>query len=126
MFGARLPYLGHIIGKNGVKPDPKEVQSVVDWPRPTCLRQVLQFLGLTNFFIKYIQGYADLTRPLTDLSKKNASFVCSNECKDAFSALKHALSSAPVLPLPDPAMPFELVCVGLGVHAAAKTCCLLL
>ena len=99
-----LPYLGHIIGKDGVKPDPKKVQSVVDWPRPTCLRKVLQFLGLTNFFIKYIHGYANLTRPLTDLSKKNVSFVWSNECKVAFSALEHALSSAPVLALPDLAM----------------------
>ena len=53
-----LPYLGHIISKDGLKPDPKKVQSVVDWPQPTCLREVLQFLGFTNFFIKYIQGYA--------------------------------------------------------------------
>ena len=65
-----MPYLGHVIGKDGVKPDPKKVQSVVDWPTPTCLREVQQFLGLTNFFIKYIQGYAHLTKPLTDLSKK--------------------------------------------------------
>ena len=114
-----LPYLGHIIGKDGVKPDPKKVQSVVDWPRPTCLREVLQFFGLTNFFIKYIQGYANLTRPLTDLSKKNVSFVWSNECKIAFSALKHALSSAPVLALPDPAMPFELVCDASGFGLGA-------
>ena len=49
------PYLGHIIGRDGTKPDPKKVQSVVDWPTPTCLqREVLQFLGLTNF--KFIQG----------------------------------------------------------------------
>ena len=111
--------MGHIIGKDGVKPDPKKVQSVVDWPCPTCLREVLQFLGLTNFFIKYIQGYANLTRPLTDLSKKNVSFVWSNECKVAFSALKHALSSAPVLALPDPAMPFELVCDASGFGLGA-------
>ena len=51
-----LPYLGLIIGRDGIKPDPKKVQSVVDWPTPTCLREVLQFLGLTNFFIKFIQG----------------------------------------------------------------------
>ena len=43
-----LPYLGHVIGRDGVKPDAKKVQSVSEWPIPTCLREVLQFLGLTN------------------------------------------------------------------------------
>ena len=47
-----LPYLGHVVGRHGIKPDPNKVQSVVNWPTPTCLREVLQFLGLTNFFIK--------------------------------------------------------------------------
>ena len=111
--------MGHIIGRDGVKPDPKKVQSVVDWPRATCLRKVLQCLGLTNFFIKYIQDYVNLTKPLTDLSKKNVSFVWSHDCQDAFNTLKYAVSSAPVLALPDLAMPFELVCdasgFGLGV-----------
>ena len=45
-----LPYLGHIIGRDGIKPDPKKVQAVQDWPTPTCLPEVLQFLGLTNSF----------------------------------------------------------------------------
>ena len=49
-----LPYLGHIIGRDGIKPDPKKVQTVVDWPTPSSLREVLQFLGLTNFFIKFV------------------------------------------------------------------------
>ena len=100
-------------------PDPKKVQCLVDWPRPTCLRKVLQFLGLNKFLIKYIQGYAYLTKPLTDLSKKNVFFVWSKECTDAFNAPRHALSSAPVLALPDPAMPFELFCdtSGFGLGA---------
>ena len=114
-----LAYLGHIICQEGIKPDPKKVQSVVDWPRPTCLREVLQFLGLTNFFIKYMQGYANLTRPLTDLSQKNVPFVWSDACAGAFSNLKHALTTAPVLALPDPSKPFELVCdaSGFGIGA---------
>ena len=61
------PCLGHIIGRDGIKPDPKKMQSVVDWPTPTCLHEVLQFPGLANFFHKFVQGYANLTKPLTDL-----------------------------------------------------------
>ena len=114
-----LACLGHIICQEGNQPDPKKVQSVVDWPRPTCLREVLQFLGLTNFFIKYMQGYANLTRPLTDLSQKKVPFVWTDACSGAFSKLKHALTTVPVLALPDPNKPFELVChaSGFGIGA---------
>ena len=90
-----LACLGHVICREGIKPDPKKVQSVVDWPRPTCLREVLQFLGLTDFCIKYMQGYANLTRPRTDLSQKNVPFVWTNACS-AFRNLKHALTTVPV------------------------------
>ena len=51
------------------------MQSVVDWPTPTCLREVLQFLGLTNFFIKFVRGYANLTKPLVDLSKHEMTTI---------------------------------------------------
>ena len=114
-----LPYLGHIVGRDGIKPDPAKVQSVVDWPTPTCLREVLQFLGLTNFFIKYIQGYANLTKPLTDLSKKDVEFNWTPLCNDAFNALKHALTTAPVLAIPDPSKNFELVCDASGFGLGA-------
>ena len=114
-----LPYLGHIIGRDGIKPDPKKVQSVVDWPTPSCLREVLQFLGLTNFFIKFVQGYANVTRPLTDVSKKDAQFDWTPSCTSAFNALKHALTSAPVLAFPDPDKDFELVCDASGFGLGA-------
>ena len=79
--------------------DPKSVQGVpvADWPTPSCSCEVLQFLGLTNFFIEFVQGYADLTKPLTDSSKKDAQTDWTPSCKSAFNALKHALTTAPVL-----------------------------
>ncbi len=51
-----LPYLGHIVSKDGIKVDPKKVQAVSDWPEPQNLTELQQFLGLTNFFRKYVQG----------------------------------------------------------------------
>ena len=114
-----LPYLGHVIGRDGVKPDAKKVQSVSEWPTPTCLREVLQFLGLTNFFIKFIQGYANLTKPLTDLSKKDAKFDWTFSCDSAFKTLKRALTTAPVLAFPDTDKPFELVCDASGIGLGA-------
>ena len=72
-----LPYLGHIISKDGLKPDPKKVQSVVDWPQPTCLREVLQILGLTNFFIKY-SGLCKFDKA-SDRLEQEACFVSINQ-----------------------------------------------
>ena len=118
-----LPYLGHIIGQDGIKPDPKKVQSVVDWLTPTCLREVQQFLGLTNYFHKFIQGCANLTKPLTDLSKKDIPFDWTHSRRAAFDALKQALIFAPVLAFPDPDKNFELVCdaSGFGLDAIRGT-----
>ena len=70
----------------------------------------LAVLGLSNFFIKYMQGHANLTRPLTDLSQTNVPFVWTDAWNGALRHLKHALTSAPVLALPDSSRPFELVC----------------
>ena len=116
---AELPYLGHIIGRDGIKPDPKKVQSVIDWPTPTCLREVLQFLGLAHFFIKFIQGYANLTKPLTDLSKNNVTFDWTPSRDTTFKSLKHSLTSAPVLAFPDPDKQFGLVCDASGFGLGA-------
>ncbi len=66
-----LPYLGHIVSKDGIKVDPKKIEAVASWPEPTNLNEIQQFLGLTNFFRKYIQDYTNLTMPLTVLLKKN-------------------------------------------------------
>ena len=92
---------------------------MADWPTPTCLREVLQFLGLTNLFIKFIQGYANLAKPLTDLSKKDAKFDWTFTCDSAFKALKRALTTAPVLAFPDIDKPFELVCDASGIGLGA-------
>lgn len=51
-----LPYLGHIVSKVGIKVEPKKIQTVANWPEPTNLNELQQFLGLTLFLRKYIQG----------------------------------------------------------------------
>ena len=105
-----LAYLGHIVSEHGLKPDPKKVQTVQEWPQPTTVTEIQQFLGLTNFFRKYIQGYAKICSPMTNLTRKQVLFHWTEECNKAFLQLKRALTSAPVLALPDPKLPYELVC----------------
>jgi hypothetical protein len=68
-----IAYLGHIVGKNGVKVDPRKVKAVQEWPVPKDLHQLRSFLGMANYFRRFIMAYSALTRPLTDLLKKAAN-----------------------------------------------------
>ena len=119
-----LPYLGHILSVDGVKPDPRKVQIVVDWPMPlTSVKDVEKFLGLTNYFRKYILGYGTVSAPISDLRRKNVPFIWSPECEKAAGYLKKTLSEEPLLTSPDfseGSPQFQLItdASGLGIGAA--------
>ena len=68
-FKDELNYLGHVVSRHGIKPDRTKVEAVENWPTPRSVHDVRSFLGLANYFRKFIQGYALLARPLTDLLK---------------------------------------------------------
>eukprot|EP00798_Chlamydomonas_sp_ICE-L_P017219 gene17219-biopygen26116 len=106
---SEIKFLGHIIGRNGVKVNPKKVATVRDWPTPRHAKHVQQFLGLTDYFRKFIQGYSSMAAPLSDLTKLKGDFGAKWTAahSSAFVGLKTALTSAPVLMLPDFDKPFE-------------------
>ena len=144
LFKPELKFLGHIISAGGMRPDPKKVAAVQDWPVPKSVYEVRSFLGLSNYFRKYIQGYSAVAAPLTDLLKglskedkqgkllrwnrlppaqverMHADFASnwSDACEKAFQDLKAALTSAPVLALPDFSKPFELIADACETPAA--------
>ncbi|KAD7476958.1 hypothetical protein E3N88_00094 [Mikania micrantha] len=93
--------------------DPKKIEAVVQWPTPTTIKGLRGFLGLTGCYRKFIQFYGSIARPLTDLTKKNA-FLWSNQAQEAFTNLKNALISAPVLALPNFSLPFMIECDASG------------
>ncbi len=74
---------------------------VEDWAVPQTLSDLRSFLGLTNYFRRFVQGYANLVGSLTNLLQKDARFVWSADCQAAIDGVKLALTTAPVLVLPD-------------------------
>lgn len=103
-----IAYLGHIINAAGVSTDPSKVPDVQRWPVPQDVKELRSFLGLSGYYRKFVQNYAVLARPLTDLLKKGTLFVWTPQHSAAFQALKDALVSAPVLALPDFGRPFQI------------------
>ena len=67
-FRSSLKYLGHIVSKNGIATDPRKVKAILDWPRPKTVTEVRSFTGFTNYYRRFIKGYAQVARPLHELT----------------------------------------------------------
>jgi len=111
---AELKYLGHVVSADGVKPDPLKTQVVHDWPQPRDRKDLRSFLGLANYFRRFVQGYSKMVLPLTDLLREYVKWDWSPACQTAFDRVKVALTQAPVLATPDFTVPFEVICDASG------------
>ncbi|MCI21604.1 hypothetical protein A2U01_0042773, partial [Trifolium medium] len=96
----QIGYLGHVVSAGTVAPDPEKIKAIVDWPVPHSVKTLCGFLGLAGYYRKFVRNYASLASPLTSLLKKDA-FQWSASAFDSFNALKQALTTAPVLALPN-------------------------
>ncbi|GIL63541.1 hypothetical protein Vafri_17585, partial [Volvox africanus] len=105
----QVEYLGHIVSATGVKMDPRKVAVVRDWPAPQNLQELRKFLGLTNYFRKFIKQYSVLAAPLTNLTRKGAFISLeswTSECQQAFEELKRVVADDITLAFPDHSLPF--------------------
>ena len=117
----KIEFLGHFVSSEGLSMDPKKVQAVQDWPRPTSVTQVRAFLGLAGYYRRFIHKFSDIAAPLTDLTLTGVDVpsAWNAQCEQAFLTLKAALTTAPVLVLPDLTRPFTVYCDSSTVACAA-------
>jgi hypothetical protein len=106
----RVHYLGYIIDQHGVHVDPTKIQVIHDYLDPTTLTELRSFLGLANFYRRFVLGFSHIAWALSQINKGGGKekFAWGRSQQQAFNDLKHLLCSALVLSLPNLQHPFEI------------------
>jgi hypothetical protein len=113
-FGAsEVEYLGHLVGKHSVRVDPKNIESMQDWPHPKTLKRFHGFLGLTGYYRKFVKNYGKIATPVTALLKNN-SFTWTPIAAQESQILNMAMCTTPFLALLDFTKTFFLECDASG------------
>ncbi|KAJ3659560.1 hypothetical protein Zmor_011244 [Zophobas morio] len=105
-----ISYLGYLVNNDGIRPDPKNVEAILQYPIPTNAKEVHRFVGIARYFRKFINGFSVLTKPLYDLLKKNVEFRFGEKELESFEQVKNQLASYPLLAVYDPHTQTELHC----------------
>ena len=107
-FKKHLQYLGHLILEEGFEPLPQKIKSIKNMPPPRTAKEVKQFLGLAGYYCKFIPRFADLFRPLTNLTRQSFEFEWTEKCQNLFDNLRELLTYYPILRYPDPNKDYTL------------------
>jgi hypothetical protein len=122
-FGERnIEFLGHIVGKDGLRPDEKKVEKIRNIKRPETVTEVRSFLGLCSYYRRFIKDFSKIAKPLHNLTKKNKIFEWKEEQQSAFDILRTKLMEEPILVYPSFEKEFILITdgskIGLGAVLA--------
>ncbi|KAG7310777.1 hypothetical protein JYU34_003593 [Plutella xylostella] len=123
-FTNEIKFLGYIIDKNGIRVDPEKVRSILEMRAPKDLYELRSFLGMVNFYGKFIKNLSFILAPLYELLKKNNSWIWGRKQTEAFVTIKNLLSSTGVLAHYDPSQEAVVTCDasahGLGAVLAQR------
>lgn len=98
---SEINFLGHVISKEGIKPCPKKIEIVKNFPQPKNEKEIRSFIGLCSYYRRHVPNFANIAKPLTKLTKKDEQFIWTQECETSFNALKTILITEPLLIYPD-------------------------
>ena len=119
-----LQFLGHVVGSEGVKPDPEKVDKIVNYPVPKNIRELRGVLGLFSYYRRFIKDFSQRADPLYELLKKESNYEWTEKQQKAFEELKQKITTAPVVKYPDFEQPFFLYTdasiTGVGAVLAQK------
>ena len=106
-------YLGHHISRSGVSIDKSKIEVVLNWPRPSNVKDLQYFLGFVGFLRRSLQNYSSYTAPFTDLlkgitRKSTKPIEWNASLEETFNKLKSLIVNAPTLAIPDPNQTFEV------------------
>ena len=103
-FATSVSYLGHLVSAEGIRPLETRVAAISEFPRPTTRSELQRFLGMTNYYRRFVRGAASILKPLTDATRgpggRHTPLVWSEEMGRAFSSAKTALARAATLSHP--------------------------
>lgn len=109
-FNKHVEYLGHTISEKGIRPTTKKMEAIISAPEPTNVTELKAFLGLINFYHKFLPNSSTVLKPLYDLTKKNTTYEWNMECQRAFDQAKKLLVSNNVLTHFDLNKPLVVCC----------------
>ena len=95
-----VSFLGHIVSAKGIRVDPAKFEAVVNWKPPQSVTEVRSFLGLAEYYRRFVKGFSVIASPLTKLLRKGVKFEWTNKCQNSFEQLKEMMVEAPVLTQP--------------------------
>jgi len=109
IFQTEIKFLGHILNADGVQTDPTKIEAIRMFGRPKCMKNLRSFLGICNYYRRFIKNYSQKSRLLEGMCGKSMKkLVWSEQSEQAFEELKRALTEAPILGLPDLSKDFIL------------------
>ena len=95
-----IAFLGHVVDKSGVQPDPSKIKAIMEWESPKSVTEIRSFLGLAGYYRRFVKDFSLIAKPLTNLLKKNIPFQWTDACQQSFEELKYRLTTAPILAFP--------------------------
>jgi hypothetical protein len=116
---AKIKFYGFIFSRNGIQADPEKIAAVISLETPESCDAVRSFFGMANYVRRFIPGFADITAPLRELTKKDATFQWTVDCEASVNSIKELLANEPVLAYFNTNIPSQIIVVASPIGLAA-------